>query len=87
MSISRTSQMPKEPCLALVSSKNCIKRAILKLVAGRESGAYEKYVSISRTSQMPKEPCLTLFSSKNCIKRAILKLVAGRESGAYEKYV
>ena len=37
--------------------RNCITRAILKLVAVRGSGAYSTYVSIPRTSQMPKEPC------------------------------
>ena len=35
--------------------KNLYDEAILRLVAGAQSGAYPKYVSICDTSQTPKE--------------------------------
>ena len=39
----------------ILSQKNCIAIAILKLVAEMRSGAYLTYVSILNSSQMPKE--------------------------------
>ena len=62
MSISRTSVTPKSQKIGYSNEHpiyfgNCITRAILKLVAVAESGAYSKYVSIYAASQMPKEPC------------------------------
>ena len=35
---------------------NCIKRAILRLLAVAQSGAYQTYVSICDARQTPKEP-------------------------------
>jgi hypothetical protein len=43
---------------------SCIRRAILRLLAVAESGAYLAYVSISAARQMPKEPLYVDFYFK-----------------------
>ena len=45
--------IPKKPSII----RSFITRAIFRLVAVAQSGAYLKYVSICGASQTPKEPC------------------------------